>query len=461
MDGVITIQNGPAGHVILAGASDLMLGSSLATTGSVWIAGLGAIQMADRTSITANSTALNSLGFDVGSKANPIRIKTETIHAMGANVYLRLDGDTVVDAIEAEAAAEVTVKGKLTGMAGSGADHVHIMAGSLLLSATRSIGTLKQPLLINVDTLNIKGSRMYLNSIAGMLTIRRLSGTNVSITAEGSIRGSHLSASGLVIIANGSVGSQAAPLRIKVPEGVRIRSGKGTVHYINTYSQEEEFQAWQTRPLKSSYKTVFILNLPFAAGTGSQGILIVFGLDEQGRTEVLGLWDGEDEPALRQMFQELNDRGVLVIGNAFGGGLEGFARALGETFTGTVSQDMPLLLVLPLLMSVQTEDLVDMLNDLQALFGSADNAAVLEAFAQIEAKWAERYPDIVSALREGLVYMEDDAQEWAALGNAMADIARLMAGMDPQAAQESRASLLLGLFEVMLTYMEEQEALAA
>ena len=43
----------------------------------------------------------------------------------------------------------------------------------------------------------------------------------------------------------------------------------------------------------------------------------------------------------------------------------------------------------------------------------------------------------------------------------MTDVARLVAGMDPQAAQESKASLLLALFEVMLTYMGEQEALAA
>ena len=110
------------------------------------------------------------------------------------------------------------------------------------------------------------------------------------------------------------------------------------------HSLEEEFAAWQQRPLAATYLYAFADGSYFSVIYDHEGhkmpILAVVGINQAGEREVLGfsVGDRENQNAWEQLFDDLKRRGVQQVDLWITDGLQAMLNALATKFSGSQRQ---------------------------------------------------------------------------------------------------------------------------
>lgn len=144
----------------------------------------------------------------------------------------------------------------------------------------------------------------------------------------------------------------------------------------------------------------------------SQAVLIVAGIGEDGRRELLGFstGDSESKDTWGELFAGLKKRGLkgveLVVSDAH----QGIRGAVDKHFQGAAWQRCKVHLMREMLRKVPWKDYKELSGDLGSIYASAEKDQCLRVAQEVADKWQQRAPRMSKALREGV---EDTLTVWS------------------------------------------------
>lgn len=171
-----------------------------------------------------------------------------------------------------------------------------------------------------------------------------------------------------------------------------------------TEAVHEEVNAWQSRPLESTYAIVFFdalrVKIRDEGAVRNKAVYLAIGVRCSGHKELLGLWIEQSEGAkfwLRVM-TELKNRGTQDILIAVVDGLKGFPEAIESVFPQAEVQTCIVHLIRYSMQFASWKERKPIAKALKPVY-QAENAAQaaqrLEAFEASE--WGQKYPAITQA----------------------------------------------------------------
>jgi putative transposase len=164
-----------------------------------------------------------------------------------------------------------------------------------------------------------------------------------------------------------------------------------------------EITAWQQRPLDSFYVAVFLDGIYFTTREGGKAvkkvIYSVYGVDAQGRREVLGIYvrDAEGAKEWGRVLEDLRRRGVEDVLFFCVDGLSGFSEAILDVFPHSFVQRCIVHMVRSSTRFVSDKDLKAVCADLRLVYAAADEACAQVALEAFRQKWDAKYPEIARA----------------------------------------------------------------
>lgn len=172
---------------------------------------------------------------------------------------------------------------------------------------------------------------------------------------------------------------------------------------------DEQVRKWRGRPLEGHQYPYLIVDARYekvrrGGRIESTAVLVICGIDEEGRRDVLGYWlgDSESEATWGEAFADLKERGLrgveLVVSDAH----QGIRKALAKHLQGAVWQRCQVHLLRELLNKAAYQDRVELARDLKAIYVSEEPQACLGAAEAVAAKWEKRLPKMAKALRAGV-----------------------------------------------------------
>jgi len=143
----------------------------------------------------------------------------------------------------------------------------------------------------------------------------------------------------------------------------------------------------------------------------SQAALVVAGIREDGRRELLGFAMGDSESAedWGGLLGELKSRGLEGVELAVSDAHRGLQAAIRKHFQGAGWQRCRVHFMRELTGKVNFRDQKEASADLRSIYASECGARCREVGEEVAAKWEKRSPRFASALREGL---EDTLTVW-------------------------------------------------
>lgn len=172
-----------------------------------------------------------------------------------------------------------------------------------------------------------------------------------------------------------------------------------------TDSVLEDVTEWRSRPLEALYPIVFIDG--FVAKCRLDGqvrnrcVYIIYGINIEGKKEVLGLYLGEHEGAKfwLHILTELRNRGLQDIFILCADGLKGLPEAVEAAFPKTTFQTCIVHMVRHSLNYVPYTEKKAVAADLKKIYSSTTIAAAEQALDDFELTWGDKYPAIVKSWR--------------------------------------------------------------
>jgi transposase-like protein len=167
----------------------------------------------------------------------------------------------------------------------------------------------------------------------------------------------------------------------------------------------DEVNAWQGRPLDSTYPIVFldaiVVKVHQDKRVVNKAVYLALGVTEDGRKDLLGLWISENEGAKfwLSVLTDLQNRGVRDIFIACVDGLTGFPDAIAAAFPKTKVQLCIVHMVRNSLRYVPAKDMKAVARDLKAIYGSNSLAEAEKALNEFAEKWSALYPNIEKSWR--------------------------------------------------------------
>lgn len=172
---------------------------------------------------------------------------------------------------------------------------------------------------------------------------------------------------------------------------------------------DDQVRKWRERPLEGHAYPYLIADARYekvrrGGRIQSMAVLVICGIDEEGRRDVLGYWlgDSESESTWSEAFRSLKARGLggveLVVSDAH----EGIRKALARHLQGTGWQRCRVHLMRELLKKASWRDRRELARDLQAIYASEESRQCLETAEEVARKWEKRLPKMSKALRAGV-----------------------------------------------------------
>jgi transposase-like protein len=133
-------------------------------------------------------------------------------------------------------------------------------------------------------------------------------------------------------------------------------------------------------------------------------ILIVVGITDDGRREVLGFYRGnsESEETWSEAFCDLLSRGMRGVQLLISDAHKGIRAALARHLQGVAWQRCRVHLMRELLNKASWKDRQELSKDLHAIYASSEKEQCLRTAEETALKWEARYPNIAKALRTGV-----------------------------------------------------------
>ena len=163
---------------------------------------------------------------------------------------------------------------------------------------------------------------------------------------------------------------------------------------------------WQARPLDSTYPFIFMDAIHYKVREDgrivSKAVYIVFGINCEGKKDILGIWVGENESAKfwLKVLNDLKNRGVEDILIACTDGLTGFEEAIHAAFPKTIHQLCIIHQIRNSLKYIASKDTKEFLIDLKKVYRASTREKAEEELNNLETKWAQKYPLVIKSWRE-------------------------------------------------------------
>jgi len=167
----------------------------------------------------------------------------------------------------------------------------------------------------------------------------------------------------------------------------------------------EDVTDWRNRALEELYPIVFIDG--FVAKCRLNGMVsnrcvyIIYGINIEGKKDVLGLYLGENEGAKfwLHVLTELRNRGLKDIFILCADGLKGLPEAVEAVYPKTTFQTCIVHMVRHSLNYVPYTEKKAVAADLKKIYGSSTVELAEQALDDFELTWGEKYPAIVRSWR--------------------------------------------------------------
>lgn len=176
-----------------------------------------------------------------------------------------------------------------------------------------------------------------------------------------------------------------------------------------TAELDEQVRRWRERPLNVHEYPYLILDARYekvrrSGRIESTAVLVVCGIDEEGRRDVLGYWlgDSESEESWGEAFRELKERGLQGVAMVVSDAHQSIRKALGRHFQGACWQRCQVHLMRELLNKAAWQDRTELARDLKSVYASQEREICLETAEAVAVKWETRLPKMSRALRAGV-----------------------------------------------------------
>jgi transposase-like protein len=174
------------------------------------------------------------------------------------------------------------------------------------------------------------------------------------------------------------------------------------------HSLEEEFVAWQQRPLAGTYLYAFADGSYFTIIYDHEGhkmpILAVIGIDQVGQREVLGfsVGDRENQNAWEQLFDDLKRRGMQQVDLWITDGLQAMLNAIATKFSGSQRQRCVKHKMENVLSYLPEKQRTQVEPELKAIFYQDNRSKADQQVAAFIEKYEPIYPTAVACLKRDL-----------------------------------------------------------
>jgi transposase-like protein len=168
----------------------------------------------------------------------------------------------------------------------------------------------------------------------------------------------------------------------------------------------EEVIQWQSRPLDAVYPIVYldciVVKIRQDKQVINKAIYLALGVNVEGHKELLGMWLSENEGAKFWLgiLTELQNRGLKDILIACVDGLKGFPDAIQAVYPQTRIQLCIVHMVRYSMKFIPWKDYKAVTVDLKRVYQSVTEEEALQELDNLEAKWADKYPQISRSWRQ-------------------------------------------------------------
>jgi len=163
---------------------------------------------------------------------------------------------------------------------------------------------------------------------------------------------------------------------------------------------------WQNRPLDSMYPIIYLDGIVFNVVQDGQvtkkTAYVVFGINVEGKKEILGIWVGEAESSKfwMKVLADLKNRGVKDILIACVDGLKGFEQAIKSIFPNTEIQQCIVHQIRNSTKFVNYKDRKKFCADMKEIYTAPNEEAGLLALDKFEEKWGSKYSYAIKSWRD-------------------------------------------------------------
>lgn len=167
-----------------------------------------------------------------------------------------------------------------------------------------------------------------------------------------------------------------------------------------------EIQAWRTRRLGSLYAIVYLdavhFKVRYEGQYSSRAFYTVYGIDAEGRRDLLGLYVNENEGARRWglVLEDLQERGVEDVLVFCTDDLSGFSEAISEVYPLSVIQKCIVHKVRSSTRFVDDKDSKAVRKGLRTIYTANTREAARTAMAAFTVAWSSKYGRLIASWEE-------------------------------------------------------------
>jgi len=167
-----------------------------------------------------------------------------------------------------------------------------------------------------------------------------------------------------------------------------------------------EVAAWQNRPLETVYPFVFLDAIHYKVKENHQYVTkaayVVFGINADGRKDILGIWIGQHESAKfwAGVLNDLKSRGVQDVYLFCVDGLNGFREAISAAYPKAQIQRCIIHQIRSSTRFVSWKDIKSLMVDLKRVYQSVTEEEALQNLMAFKEIWGKSYPSCVKSWEE-------------------------------------------------------------
>ncbi len=206
------------------------------------------------------------------------------------------------------------------------------------------------------------------------------------------------------IIALFALGTSYQDIRSHIADLYGISVSNGTINAV-TDRLIPELQAWRERDLEAIYPILWLDAIHYKIKENgryiSKAVYTILGLNIEGKKELLGLYLSDQEGAHHwlSVLTDLHNRGVEDILIACVDGLKGFPEAIETIYPDTEVQHCVIHQIRNSIKYVASKNQKVFMADLKCVYKAATLHAAELALDDLEAKWGEKYPMVITSWR--------------------------------------------------------------
>ena len=206
------------------------------------------------------------------------------------------------------------------------------------------------------------------------------------------------------IIALFALGTSYQDIRSHIADLYGISVSNGTINAV-TDRLIPELQAWRERDLEAIYPILWLDAIHYKIKENgryiSKAVYTILGLNIEGKKELLGLYLSDQEGAHHwlSVLTDLHNRGVEDILIACVDGLKGFPEAIETIYPNTEVQHCVIHQIRNSIKYVASKNQKAFMADLKCVYKAATLNAAELALDDLEAKWGEKYPMVITSWR--------------------------------------------------------------